>query len=172
MLSGGKTGLVSAELLRREQQEFRRQDGSSKDLEGESLVEYCPPLPCDPSLGSSRADARSAVFPQDRPRVPGRGKTGIPLAQSKEVFPRVCAPFSVLLTVTRIVQVLELPVIKKQMLTRLLCRSVRYSLAPVSFLGEAFTSLLSLYSPREQVDFQPCFGKLVAERSPLSIYPQ
>ncbi|XP_066495712.1 BUD13 homolog [Tiliqua scincoides] len=36
MLSGGKTGLVSAELLRREQQEFRRQDGSSKDLEAES----------------------------------------------------------------------------------------------------------------------------------------
>lgn len=34
MLSGGKTGLVSAELLRREQQELRRQAGGSKNLEG------------------------------------------------------------------------------------------------------------------------------------------
>ncbi|XP_053126209.1 BUD13 homolog isoform X2 [Hemicordylus capensis] len=33
MLSGGQAGLVSAELLRREQQELRRQDGSSKHLE-------------------------------------------------------------------------------------------------------------------------------------------
>ncbi|XP_015747025.1 BUD13 homolog [Python bivittatus] len=38
MLSGGKAGLVSADLLRREQQEFKRQDSSSrsKHLEDES----------------------------------------------------------------------------------------------------------------------------------------
>ncbi|XP_060107335.1 BUD13 homolog isoform X2 [Heteronotia binoei] len=36
MLSGGKAGLVSAELLRRERQEFRKQERGSKHLEDES----------------------------------------------------------------------------------------------------------------------------------------
>lgn len=40
MLSGGKAGLVSADLLRREQQEFKKQAGSSNNsrhLEGKNL---------------------------------------------------------------------------------------------------------------------------------------
>lgn len=35
MLSGGKAGLVSSDVLRKEKEEARRRDGNNKDLESQ-----------------------------------------------------------------------------------------------------------------------------------------
>lgn len=134
MLSGGKAGLVSAELLRREQQEHRRQEGGSRHLEGESLMECCPPLLGEHSLGVGGAEARSAVFPRTghAPLVEAQLDFFSPSGLSQSMWPSwhpsQCVAFAL----------------------SALCKcSPAYTwFAPVSFLGEVFASF-SLQNDRE-----------------------